>query len=242
MENGTKPSLAQPDVDKGSDVPPSENGESKITKSRKDLQWGRRFFHMFNGCSVALIYGYFVTHKQAVYMLGASASLIYLFEQIRINYPELTDHLAPITKFFLRAEERLKESAVIPYALALLLTIISFPKPIAMSAILTLAISDPLSALVGIRFGRNHWVKEKTVEGSTAFLVSTFFCIFFVMKTMVIGVSPWKLVGLSFLTSLTVSGFEMIPLRIDDNLTIPLFTAFTLSLYGYLLGILPFIH
>ena len=82
------------------------------------------------------------------------------FEQIRINYPKIA-YLHLLNKYFLRAEEHLKESAAIPYLMGLLLTIISFPKSISLIAIYTLAISDPLSAIVGIKFGKRSIVDGK---------------------------------------------------------------------------------
>ena len=108
----------------------------------------RRAFHCASGVLAGLIYQLFLTHKQAVYILGLSASVLYILEQIRINYPKIA-YLHLLNKYFLlRAEEHLKESAAIPYLMGLLLTIISFPKSISLIAIYTLAISDPLSAII----------------------------------------------------------------------------------------------
>ena len=43
---------------------------------------------------------------------------------------------------FFRAEEQFRESAMTPYVIAILLTILTFPKTIALIAICTLAIAD----------------------------------------------------------------------------------------------------
>jgi len=42
---------------------------------------------------------------------------------------------------------------------------------------------------------------------------------------------------MAVLTSISVSAFEMLPIKIDDNLTIPLAMGTFLSLYCWLLGI-----
>ena len=47
-----------------------------------------------------------------------------------------------------------------------------FPKEIAVPALLILSISDTLAALVGIPFGKHKFLK-KSLEGSTAFFIST---------------------------------------------------------------------
>ena len=102
----------------------------------------------------------FLSHQQAVYILGIATTVFYVLEQLRINYPNAI-YLKQLNQYFLRAEEQLKESAAIPYLMALLLTIISFPKSIALVAIFTLATADPLSAVIGIRFGKKTSCKRE---------------------------------------------------------------------------------
>ena len=135
-----------------------------------------------------------------------------------------------------RAEEQLKESAMVPYAFAVLLTIITFPKPIALVAIYTLAIADPLSAIFGIKYGKRRIVPHKSLEGSAAFFISTFLITLGVLAVYTGGVS----LGIFMVTlavAFVTSGFEMLPLKLDDNLTIPLFTAFALWILCETFGI-----
>ncbi|MCC7442786.1 MAG: hypothetical protein IT285_14215, partial [Bdellovibrionales bacterium] len=193
--------------------------------TRKDLQLSRRGFHMMNGVIGATAYAVLFSHQQAVYLLGTVACLIYLFEQIRINYPELMTRFPGVQRAFYRAEERFKESAMIPYAIAGLLTILTFPKALALIAVYTLAIADPLSAIVGIRFGRHRVVKEKSVEGSLAFMGATFFISMFVLWASSNALFS-AVLGASLLISFAAAIFEMLPIRLDDNLTIPIFVGF----------------
>ena len=193
------------------------------TSTRKSLQLPRRFFHCLSGLICGTIYMLLLSHKQAIYILGGAASIFYILEQIRINYPNQPG-LNIINKYFLRAEEHLKESAAIPYLMALLLTIITFPKSIALTAIFTLAIADPLSAIIGIKYGKHRIVEGKSLEGSAAFLVSTMVVCFLIFISIP-GNNFWPVLANAFFLGLFGSAFEMIPLKLDDNLTIPLFTA-----------------
>ncbi|HTL12768.1 MAG TPA: SEC59/DGK1/VTE5 family protein [Bdellovibrionota bacterium] len=193
--------------------------------TRKSLQLSRRGFHMLNGVAGATAYAVLFSHQQAVYLLGTVACLIYLFEQIRINYPELMTRFPGAQRAFYRAEERFKESAMIPYAIAVLLTILTFPKALALIGIYTLAVADPISAIVGIRFGRHHIVKEKSVEGSLAFLAATFFIAMFVLWASSYAMFS-SILGASLLIAIAGAAFEMLPIRLDDNLTIPIFVGF----------------
>jgi dolichol kinase len=200
-----------------------EQGNDAPHATRHDLQWGRRLFHAANGLGVATAYLLFFSRDQIVTLMGLMASLLYLLEQIRIRYPEYTQ-LSFFNRYLLRAEERLRESSAFPYAMALLLTIITFPQMIAVAAIYVLAVADPLAAVVGIAFGKHALGKNKTWEGSFVFLLATFLCLFLVLFFMSPAALSVIFVAAS-VTALLVAIFEVVPLRLDDNLTIPLFTA-----------------
>lgn len=197
------------------------------TATRKSLQLPRRLFHCSMGLGVGLVYQFLLTHSRAIYILGFCACIIYILEQVRINYPGLSSNIKIINKYLFRAEEQLKESAGVPYVMGLLLTLISFPKVVALTAIYTLAIADPLSAIFGIKFGKTRIVPHKSLEGSLAFFISSFLITFFVFLwwTGLLKITFGTILLLSLLVALLTTLFEMIPLKIDDNLTIPLFTA-----------------
>jgi dolichol kinase len=193
--------------------------------TRKDLQLGRRAVHCANGCAIATAYALLFTHRQIVHVFGTIACIVYILDRIRIHYPELIARVPRVNAALFRGEEQLKESAMTPYAIAILLTLLTFPKSAALIAIYTLAIADPLSAVVGIRFGRRHVVPDKSVEGSTAFLVATIAITIAVLHVMGIGTTGTRIAA-GFAVGISAAVFEMLPLRIDDNLTIPLFVGF----------------
>ncbi|WP_127715869.1 diacylglycerol/polyprenol kinase family protein [Halobacteriovorax sp. HLS] len=193
----------------------------KATATRHDLQFPRRFFHLSMGTGAGIIYYMFLTHQAAVSILGTAACLVYIVEQLRLNYPEHASTFSILTKYLLRAEEQLKESAGMPFVMGLLLTLLSFPKVVALTSIFTLAIADPMSAVIGIRFGKNRIVKGKSLEGSAAFFISTFLIIFGVFGFLFDN--DMSLVTLlAIIVSLVMTAFEMLPIKLDDNLTIPI--------------------
>ena len=234
IQNKVQKNLQQHD-DLLAQVKEEIQSNSAVTATRKDYQVSRRLFHMGNGFVVATAYGVMLSHQQIIYILGTFACLLYLFDQVRISYPELSKHFEGFTKYLMRAEEQLKESAMIPYVIAILLCILSMPKLIAISSIYTLAFADPLSALFGIRFGKHKIVREKSLEGSLAFFATTFLAISIVF--LLGGVLTWKLWVIAFIVASLSSIFEMIPIRLDDNLTIPLFTGYTLWIFCAIMGV-----
>jgi len=210
--------------------------ESTPTSTRHDLQFPRRFFHMSMGTTAGVIYYSFLSHQLAVSILGTAACIVYIVEQIRINYPEYAATFKIVNKYLLRAEEQLKESAGMPFVMGLLLTLLSFPKVVALCAIFTLAIADPMSAIVGIRFGKRKIMQRKSLEGSLAFFISTFL----ILITVFSGLYQNDIIiisALGFIVASVMTGLELIPVRIDDNLTIPIATGLMTWLFAAILGI-----
>lgn len=209
-----------------SDTDLSEHSEkkNKVKKTRKDLHLPRRFFHLFMGLSAGLIYKHYLTHQQAIHILGIATCLFYIQEQVRLKYPEFKSIFSKINGYLLRAEEQLKESASMPYLMGMLLTILTFPKYMTLVAVFTLAISDPLSAVMGIIFGKTKIKENRSLEGSSTFFISAFLIHLFVL----VDIYPdnnIKLVIVSLLSSTIITAFDLLELKIDDNFTIPIVTA-----------------
>jgi hypothetical protein len=146
--------------------PPSVTATTAPQSTRNDLQLGRRLFHFVNGFSTATAYALFFTHEQVIHIFGTIACIVYVLDRIRIAYPEVVERRVPwVNRILVRAEEQVREAAMTPYAIAVLLTILTFPKPAALVAIYTLGIADPAAALVGIRFGRRKLSANRSFEG-----------------------------------------------------------------------------
>ena len=93
-------------------------------------------------------------------------------------------------------------------------------KPIAIVSLHVLIVSDTLAALVGNTFGRTPLFGTKTLEGSMAFFLSGLVIVLFYPR-----VPP--LLGVAGVCVATL--VELLPLRVDDNLLIPLAMGFTIQ-------------
>src|SRR5437773_8074292 len=145
------------------------------------------------------------THEQVIHIFGTIACIVYVVDRVRIAYPEAVMRRAPwVNRLFVRAEEQVRESAMIPYAIAVLLTILTVPKRAALVAIYTLAIADPVAAVVGIRYGRRRIARHKTAEGSLAF-----FGVAATVAAIVLGwrteAAPFAVAGASILIGLAAA-------------------------------------
>jgi dolichol kinase len=207
------------------------------TATRRDLQLGRRLFHLVNGVAIATAYALFFSHQQIVQIFATIACIVYIVDRVRIAYPETVARHAPwVNRSFVRAEEQVREAAMTPFAIAVLLTILAVPKLAAMVAIYTLAIADPLAAVVGIRFGRRRIADHRTLEGSLAFFVVAAAIAALVLRWGT-GAPGLTVAGASAAIGIAAAGCELLPLRIDDNLTIPIFVGFATWLISALFGI-----
>ncbi len=196
--------------------------------TRHDLHLPRRLFHLFGGIGIILIYGSLFEHTTAVHIIGTAACFFFIFEHARIRYPEYSQFFAKFASPFLRAEEQLKESALLPFIIGVFLTILSFPKSIAIPSILVLSFSDPLAAIFGILFSRRKNKAGKSLEGSLAFFVSSFLCIFLFFHFSILPIKYLNLIVVALVFSFTLTCIERIPSKLDDNLIIPVASGFVL--------------
>ncbi|MBC8377015.1 MAG: phosphatidate cytidylyltransferase [FCB group bacterium] len=99
-----------------------------------------------------------------------------------------------------------------------------FPKEIAVPALLILSISDTLAALIGIPFGKHKFLK-KSLEGSTAFFIST---------AVILAIFFPDSIIISLLIAAIVTLAEAYPMNLDDNFLIPILSGTLLSLASLL--------
>jgi dolichol kinase len=107
------------------------------------------------------------------------------------------------------------------FLLSSCLVLVLFPKTIAILSLLILILSDTCAALVGKGIGKIS-IFGKTLEGSMAFFLSAL---------LIVLIYPQ---GDRFAGTLAAAGatlIEVLPIRVDDNLTIPL-TAGAIMFFG----------
>ena len=99
-----------------------------------------------------------------------------------------------------------------------------FPKEIAVPALLILSISDTLAALIGIPFGKHKFLK-KSLEGSTAFFIST---------TIILSLFFPAGIVINIIIAAIVTLAEAYPMNLDDNFLIPILSGYLLSIASLL--------
>ena len=113
--------------------------------------------------------------------------------------------------------------------------ILIFPKIIAITAFSILIISDTASALIGRRFGKNHFL-DKSFEGTLAFIASALVVVVIAPK-----VSGSWLEYLPGFAAAFIGGIieaMSVRLRVDDNFSVPVSIGIIMWIGYFLLSII----
>lgn len=179
----------------------------------------RNLYHLLVGILFPLGYHFARSRIGPLIFIGFLLLLMVVFEVERLRKPGFNRWVFEHVRALVKESEKRKPTGTTFFLLSVFLTILLFPKFVAVASLTFLALGDVAAAVVGERWGRTK-ILQKSMEGFAAFLVTAW-------------VSGW---GLSFLYpqltpsivfwgSLTASLVELLPLPVDDNFSIPLVTS-----------------
>lgn len=127
---------------------------------------------------------------------------------------------------FIRPEEDTRLTGASYYLVGSLVTAAAFPIPIASLAIAYLALGDPAAALIGRWKGRKRlW--GKYVEANLAILLV---CV--VIAVVSGGITGMPPLIVAVIGAVSAALFHALPIRVNDNLTIPIGSALTMWIIG----------
>ncbi len=184
----------------------------------------RKLFHLLE---VPLLIGYtlvrhYFNERLATLLITVAFLLLLEIEYIRLEYNP------KIPEFFnvLRHKERNNVTGTIFFIAATIIVFAAFDYPIAVTALLLTVFGDLAAALVGIKFGKTYLYKDKTLEGTLAGF--TMNCL---VGFLFLPAYPLIFIPMAVVASLV----ELLTGKLDDNLTVPLLSAFTGQVMVYLL-------
>ncbi|MFA6888494.1 MAG: hypothetical protein WC254_03280 [Candidatus Woesearchaeota archaeon] len=179
----------------------------------------RQLFHVGIGIFIVVILSLNVFPIWLFFLVTLTAVVIYTVWEKNAN---------PIFEWFFKNFERRNESAgwgALWYCVGSFLTVVIFPRDIALAAILILAFGDSISTYIGRFYGKisHPFNKRKKIEGTVAgIFLATF--------------GAWLFVPFfsAFITSFIVMNIEAIHWRkydLNDNLLLPLLAGLILWLF-----------
>lgn len=194
----------------------------------------RNLFHVSSALLALLVIRFAPSQGYVIVAAAAFFCTAWSLETARRFSPKLNDRLMRFFGKVAHAHERHKVNSSTWYATALMLLALFCSRPVAALAVAVLGVGDPAAALVGRRFGKTVLRAGRSLEGSLAFLLAA--------SAISLAVSVWMRSGpmTEHFVIATVAGCagaiaEFLSKRLDDNFTIPLAVAVSLSV---LLGLL----
>jgi dolichol kinase len=192
-----------------------------MAERMRGVQPWRRLFHAGNALVVSFLPPLLGLGRWAVVgILGALLIGLFAFDWLRLSRPGVNALFFRMVPSLASDRERTGVASSTWYALGVFVVYAGFPAPVIVPAILTLGLADPAASTIGRLWGRRRLGKG-TVLGSTVFLAVSF-------AIMAAAVGP--LGGL--LAALLASAVEVLPTRLDDNLTVPVAAALALTVVG----------
>jgi diacylglycerol kinase (CTP) len=214
--------------------------------TRNELHLPRRIFHMATGSIIVAVASLIDSKRNIVLVLSTVTAVAFVIEISRLSSPRLNSWLMRYFGFLIRAGEETQFTGAFHYCVGCALAAVVFPRALALLSILYLAFGDPIASLIGVKYGRVIWRTnpfdvQKSLEGSVACFV---FCTF-----LTFGLSHFFSItaALQFQDRILFSALgglgamfgEILPLRTDDNLAMPLISGAFLWLTSSVLNLIP---
>jgi glycerol-3-phosphate acyltransferase PlsY len=189
----------------------------------------RRLWHLGGG-SFFPVLSFFMPRVVLLSLLSGACVLALAWETVRFLWPGAVGWLMGYLRPIMKEQEVLRPTGSTYLLLSSLLVFWVVEPKLAALALFFLAVGDPVAATVGERWGtRRIW--GKSWQGSLAYLLS---CLGVGGLLAVMGLGP----GLLLITVGAVAAtlIELLPLPVDDNLSIPLFSAGIMALLSWQLA------
>lgn len=187
----------------------------------KRINLKRKLWHFSAGAfMISILIWNYPSKRIALLILGASSLVLLVIDILRFGTGWGRQLFRDIFGQIAGRKEEEGPNASFFYAISLFVTVLLFEPRIAMGAIISLAVGDPVAGIVGTILGRVR-IKGKAIEGAVANLVASFFLINLLVP------SPW--IALAGATAGAIVELVHIP-KVDDNLSVPIVSGLTMTI------------
>lgn len=196
----------------------------RAKKLRKEIL--RKLFHLYQ---LPMIIGYiglryYFSERIAVFAIVVVLVIVLEYEFLRLDL----NIKVPDPFGIMRPHEKKSVSGMLFMVLSTIVVFTVFDFRIALTAILITVFGDLASALVGIKYGKHKIKTGKTWEGFAAGLVT---------NLIVASIFLWEFPLIILAMALVASFVEFLTYKLDDNLTVPISSAFAGHTVAFVLGV-----
>lgn len=181
-----------------------------------------RKLYRLSGIIFPIVY-YLIDKKLTLILLSLIFFLLVSIELLRFKFPSINQVIFRYLKLIVKEEEKKRILGTTYFIFAALLCVWLFKKPIAITSISFAVFGDAAATLVGAKWGRIK-LGQRSLEGSLTFFLAC----------LIVGLGlsrPLTLnLNIVLIGALAAALIELLPLPFDDNLTVPIFSAFVMNL------------
>lgn len=198
---------------------PASNSAGSAEHVSFEFELMRKGIHMM---SLSIPVAYYFISKDLALMILVPMTLLFVVADVLRSFHEPSFRLYNrIFGRMLRPHEKTKEKKTLNGASWVLLSatfcVLVFPKVITITAFAILIVSDTVAALIGRRYGTRRF-NDKSLEGSSAFVISAIIVILFTPKLQYAAAEYFIAIAAAVIGAIAeVLSFDII----DDNFAIP---------------------
>ena len=212
----------------------TESTNARPVKERTDLHISRKIFHNL-GILIILVIYHNLSYKEAISVALFGTVGIVIFDVLRLKTNFFSDVTMKLFRRVMRENELNEWSATTYLMFGVTSVIFIFPREVATLAVGLLAFGDPISSIIGVQYGKDKILGNKSLQGTLAgFITCTIVSgLFYYSK----GLMLERLVLVSILSGIIGAIAELIPIgKLDDNFSFPVIAACLLYLLFMVFG------
>lgn len=200
--------------------------EYKLFKFTEDIRAWRIYIKPFS--LILFCLSFLVSHGNFLILTGTVLLIFLITDIVRLVNKKVHGffHTKMVFKIYKEKEKR-EISSMSFFLLSTFIVFFLFERNIAFLSMLFLAFGDLTAKLVGMSFGRKRFF-GKTIEGSLTCFIICFYSSYLMSITNLVDLR------IGIVGAITATASEIFPLGVDDNLSVPIFSALMMSLWKVL--------
>lgn len=203
-------------------------------KRRSDLHLARKIWHIVTVFAMFLGWVLFPKWLSITILLVAMVAFLSV-DFIRQYHKGLNDWMIHAFRVIMRESEVNKLAGTTYLLTGVAIVVFIFPRPVTSMTLLFLAFADPIASYVGIRWGKDKIINNKSFQGTMAAYVVCALASFIYLAYW--GQPLGRSVVFALIAGAVGALAELLPFgKIDDNFTLPVASAVGLNILFYFFG------
>jgi dolichol kinase len=195
--------------------------------ARDDIHLARRLWHFLGVMGILYLYWKIPPEKARAAVLVFCLPLVAI-DIARLYSPAMNKAMLILFKPFMRESERHRLAGITFMLIGVIINVLFLPRAVVPLTLLFLGVADPVASFVGIRYGKDKLVGNKSLQGSFAAFVACFVLACGYLSYL--GLMHERLFIVCLLAGLIGALSELMPVgKLDDNLVFPVMSGVLLT-------------